>query len=182
MMVAMMSFSQQVPDFKNTPMILKADGSLGKLEKQAATKRDKGGSNPWANAYTYGATANKTVEFVSITGLASDVVLPTNAQFIFKAASEDVDPEGVFILYKAVVTKKAREIYTRKDMGKDVKDAQVALNFEKVSPGVYKIIPEGLVAGTQYGFIENKNDAAQVYLFGTEGTAPSGKKDKKKKK
>lgn len=165
----------QIPEFKNTPMILKADGSLEKLEKQTASIRDKGGSNPWANAY--GGAANKKVEFIQITGAASPVRVPTDVTFIFKAASEDVDPEGVFIIYEAVVVKNTREVYVRKDYGKSVQEKQVQLSFEKVQPGVYKIKPSNLQPGTEYGIVPNTTDASKiVYLFGTEGSKPKGKK------
>lgn len=166
----------QVPEFKNTPMILKADGTLDKLEKQSASIRDKGGSNPYANAYTFGAAA-KSVQYISITGPASPVKVDPNVNFVFKANDAEVDPEGVFIVYEAVVAKKMREVYVKKDFGRNVKDKEVSLAFEKIQPGVYKIIPSNLKPGTEYGIVPNTDNASKiVYLFGTTGTKPKGKK------
>ncbi len=174
---ATIGFAQtpKIPEFKNTPMILNADGSLGKLEKQTASVRDKGGSNPWANAY--GGGMNKKVEFIQATGAASDVRVDPNVTLIFKASDAEVDPEGVFIIYEALVVKKTREVYVRKDYGRSVQDKQATLNFEKVEPGVYKIKPDGLQPGTEYGIVPNTDGASKiVYLFGTTGTKPKGKK------
>ena len=47
----------QVPDFKNSPMIVKADGSLGKLEKPTQETKSK------QKGYSYGAS---TVTFLNI--------------------------------------------------------------------------------------------------------------------
>lgn len=166
----------QIPEFKNTPMILKADGKLDKLEKQSASIRDKGGSNPFANAYSYGATA-KSVQFISITGAESPVKVDPSVKFVFKANDAEVDPEGVFIVYEAVIAKKMREVYVKKDFGRNVKDKEVSLSFEKIQPGVYKITPQNLKPGTEYGIVPNTEGASKiVYLFGTTGEKPKGKK------
>jgi hypothetical protein len=47
----LMAQDPQVPDFKNSPMILKKDGSLGKLEKQTSEIKHK------AKAMGYGGTS-----------------------------------------------------------------------------------------------------------------------------
>ncbi|HLP51058.1 MAG TPA: hypothetical protein VK154_09265 [Chitinophagales bacterium] len=175
--VAAAAFAQEVqtPEFKNTPMYLKADGSLDKLEKQTAAIKDKGGSNPWANAY--GGGANKTVQYINCTGASSSVVLPTTATFIVKLKDAETDPDGTFVLTEAVVVKGMREVYIRKDYGRNVQEKQVTLQYQKVSPGVYKVIPDHLNPGTEYCFVTNNDDANKVVnLFKTEGTAPKGKK------
>lgn len=56
-------------------MLLKADGSLEKLEKQTSTIKDKGGSNSFANAYSFGKTAG-SVQYINLTGASSTVTGP----------------------------------------------------------------------------------------------------------
>lgn len=79
----------------------------------------------------------------------------------------------LFGLTEAVVVKSMREVYVRKDYGRNVQEKQITLKYEKVSPGVYKILPDHLNPGTEYCFVPNTADASKVVtLFRTEGTAP----------
>jgi hypothetical protein len=166
----------QTPEFKNTPMYLKADGSLDKLEKQTAALKDKGGSNAFANAYSFGKTAG-SIQYINCTGASSTVVLPTTATFVVKLTDVETDPDGTFVLTEAVVVKNMREVYIRKDYGRNVQEKQITLKYQKLTPGVYKIIPDHLNPGTEYCFVANTTDANKVVnLFRTEGTAPKGKK------
>lgn len=165
----------QVPEFKNNPMYLKADGSLEKLEKQTASIKDKGGSNGFANAYSFGKT-NGSIQYINCTGASSTVTLPTTATFVVKLTDVETDPEGTFVLTEAVVVKNMREVYIRKDYGRNVQEKQIVLKYEKVSPGVYKILPDHLNPGTEYCFVPNTADASKaVTLFRTEGAAPKKK-------
>ncbi len=178
--VAMVGFAPlqeaQTPEFKNSPMYLKADGSLDKLEKQTAAIKDKGGSNAFANAYSFGKTAG-SIQYINCIGAESSVVLPISATFVVKLKDEDTDPEGTFVLTEAVVVKNMREVYIRKDYGRNVQEKQITLKYVKVSPGVYKIIPDHLDPGTEYCFVPNTADATKiVHLFKTEGTASKKKK------
>ena len=166
----------QIPEFKNSPMLLKNDGSIEKLEKQTASIKDKGGSNPWANAYSFNRTAG-SIQYINCVGASSSVSVPTTATFIVKLTDEETDPEGTFVLTEAVVVKNMREVYIRKDYGRNVQEKQVTLKYEKVEPGVYKILPDHLTPGTEYCFVPNTPDASKVVnLFKTTGTAPKGKK------
>lgn len=166
----------QTPEFKNSPMYLKPDGSLEKLEKQTAAIKDKGGSNAFANAYSFGKTAG-SIQYVNCTGGTSSVVLPITATFVVKMKDEETDPDGSFILTEAVVVKDMREVYIRKDYGRNVQEKQITLQYQKIAPGVYKIIPDHLNPGTEYCFVANTSDASKVvHLFKSEGTASKKKK------
>lgn len=163
------------PEFKNTPTYLKPDGTLEKLEKQTSAIKDKGGSNGFANAYSFGKTTG-SIQYVNCTGPTSPVVLPTTATFVVKLTDAETDPDGTFVLTEAVVVKQMREVYIRKDYGRNVQEKQITLKYEKVSPGVYKILPDHLNPGTEYCFVPNTADASKVVsLFKTEGTAPKKK-------
>lgn len=165
----------QTPEFKNSPMYVKADGTLEKLEKQTAALKDKGGSNSFANAYSFGKTSG-SVQYINCTGAASTITLPTTATFMVKLTDVETDPDGTFVLTEAVVVKNMREVYIRKDYGRNVQEKQITLKYEKVSPGVYKILPDHLNPGTEYCFVPNTPDASKVVsLFRTEGTAPKKK-------
>jgi len=162
----LMAQDVQVPDFKNEPMLLKKDGSLGKLEKTTGEAKSKGTYNPGA---FYGGNVG-TNDYIVFQSAKSPVSVGTDAHFIVKLGDAETDPESVFYLTKAVIHKNTREIYTKKAMGKSLKDSYVQLEFEKVAPGVYKIIPKGLVAGTEYGFVSTAGGAGHtiVFLFGTK--------------
>lgn len=157
----------QVPDFKNEPMLLKKDGSLGKLEKNTGEAKSKSAGGFGGYGYYGGNVA--TNDYITFQSVKSPVVVGTDAKFIVKLGDAEVDPESVFYLTKAVVKKKTREIYTKKAMGKSLKDSYVQLNFEKIAPGVYKIIPKGLMPNTEYGFVSTAGGAGHtlVFLFGT---------------
>ena len=166
----------QIPEFKNSPVLLKADGSLEKLEKQTSALKDKGGSNAFANAYSFGKTAG-SVQYINCLGASSPVSVPTTATFVVKLSDAETDPDGTFVLTEAVVVKNMREVYVRKDYGRNVQEKQITLKYEKVEPGVYKILPDHLNPGTEYCFVPNTPDASKVVnLFKTEGAAPKKKK------
>lgn len=165
----------KTPEFKNSPMLLKADGNLEKLEKQTSTIKDKGGSNGFANAYSFGKTSG-SIQYINCTGAESTVTVPTTATFVVKLTDVETDPEGTFVLTEAVVVKNMREVYIRKDYGRNVQEKQITLKYEKVSPGVYRILPDHLNPGTEYCFVPNTPDAAKVVsLFRTEGKASKKK-------
>jgi hypothetical protein len=157
----------QVPDFKNSPMVVKKDGSLEKLEKQNSEIKTK--AVPYVGV----------TRFISITGSKSPVRVHQDAVFIFKIDAE-TDPETVFYIQKSKGDHKNREIDMEKmsawagygAKGKSVKKDQVKLNFEKVSDGVYKIRPEGLAAGNEYAFVSSTQGASggqsTVFLFGVD--------------
>ena len=156
-------FAQAVPEFRNTPMLVKADGTLGTLEKQTTEVKSKTAGGMWGAAYG-GAAA--TMMYTVFKEVESPIRVDKSATFIVKV-NEDEDPETLFNLTSAVIVKKnkTREIYTQKSGGKSVKESYVKLKFEKVSPGVYKIIPSGLTPATEYGFISSAK-AGTVFLFG----------------
>ena len=157
----------QVPDFKNSPMVLKKDGSLEKLEKQNSEIKVK--QVPYVG----------TTRFISITGGKSPVRVKADATFIVKVDAE-TDPETVFYVQASKGGAKNREIDMEKvsayagygAKGKSVKKDQVPLNFEKISDGVYKITATGLKAGTEYGFVNTAQGASgtqsTVFLFGVD--------------
>jgi hypothetical protein len=157
----------QVPDFKNSPMILKKDGSLEKLEKQNSEIKVK--KVPYVG----------TTRFISITGGKSPVRVGTDAVFIVKVDAE-TDPETVFYLQASKGGSKNREIDMEKisqyasygAKGKSVKKDQLPISYDKVSPGVYKITITGLKAGTEYAFVDASQGASgahsTVFLFGVD--------------
>jgi hypothetical protein len=157
----------QIPDFKNEPMLIKKDGSLGKLEKTAGEAKTKTAGGPWGAAY---GGANAIVYYSVFPGAASSVSVGSDAKFIVKLADAETDPASVFYLTKAIVHKNTREVYTKKAGGKSAAELHVDLDFEKVSPGVYKLVPKGLVAGTQYAFVQLSSGPNQglCYLFQTK--------------
>ena len=164
---AIVAQTPQVPDFKNSPMILKKDGSLEKLEKQNSEIKVK--SAPYVG----------TTRFISITGGKSPVRVKPDVVFIVKVDAE-TDPETVFYVQASKGGNKNREIDMEKisayagygAKGKSVKKDQIALNYEKISTGVYKITPTGLKPGTEYGFVSAGQGASgtqsTVFLFGVD--------------
>jgi hypothetical protein len=172
------SQTQQVPEFKNTPMLLKKDGSLAKLEKQVAEVKSR------VKGFSYGA---KSVTFVNILGENSPVVIdPADAQFIVKLPDAETDPETAWNLTKVISAKKSRELELSESAaaiavgfggkGKSVKRDDVKLEYEKVEPGVYKFRPvTPLTPGTEYALqntIAGNASNTTIFLFGTTGTAP----------
>lgn len=172
------SQTQQVPEFKNTPMLLKKDGSLAKLEKQVAEVKTR------VKGFSYGA---KQLTFVNILGENSPVTIdPSDAQFIVKLPDAETDPETAWNLTKVIVAKKSRELELSESAaaiamayggkGKSVKRDDVKLEFEKVEPGIYKFRPiTPLIPGTEYALqntIAGNASNTTLFLFGTTGTAP----------
>ena len=162
------TFAQtQVPDFKNSPMLLKADGSLMKLEKQNSEIKTK--AVPYVGV----------TRFISITGGKSPVRVKPNATFVMKIDAE-TDPETVFYIQASKGGAKNREIDMEKmsawagygAKGKSVKKDQIALSYEKISDGVYKITPTGLKSGVEYGFVSatqgSTGGQSTVFLFGVD--------------
>lgn len=164
---ALMAQTPQVPDFKNSPMVLKKDGSLQKLEKQNSEIKVK--KVPYVG----------TTMFLSITGGKSDVRVGTDVTFIIKTDPE-TDPETLFYVQKSKGGSKNREIDMEKvsnyaaygAKGKSVKKDQIQLTYDKISPGVYKITPTGLQKGEEYGFVSSAQGASgghsTVFLFGVD--------------
>lgn len=180
MMLSAVTFGQtaQIPDFKNVPMLLKADGSLAKLEKVVAEVKSK------TKGFSYGASV---VTFINILGEKSPVVIdPADASFIVKMPDAETDPETAWNLTKVIPAKKTRELELAQSAaaigaafgakGKSVKRDDVKLEYEKVEPGVYKFRPvTPLVGGTEYALqntISGATSNTTVFCFGTSGTAP----------
>lgn len=158
----------QIPDFKNSPMLLKSDGTIEKLEKQSSEIKMK--MNPYVGQ----------TQFLNILGGKSPVRVRPTVNFIIKLADAETDPETVFYLTKTIDSKKNREIDMMKvsawagygAKGKSVKKDQIQLNYEKVAPGVYKITPEKLLPGQEYAFVQIAQGASgaqsTVFLFGVD--------------
>jgi hypothetical protein len=90
-----------VPEFKNTPMILKSDGGLGKLEKQTGTTKQGGGGPSFGYGYGYRGNVGGNT-FITLTEPNSPVKVSTSVVFIVKLTDEETDPEGVFTLIEAI--------------------------------------------------------------------------------
>jgi hypothetical protein len=174
-----MVFAQepQIPDFKNTPMLIKADGSLAKLEKPTQEVKTK------TKGFSYGASA---VTFLNILGGHSPIKIdPKDAQFIVKMADAETDPEGFLYITKVIVSKDTRELELAQSAaagammfgsgakGKSVQRDDIKCEFTKIAPGVYKFVPgTPLTEGTEWGIVLPGNIA---FCFGTTGTAPKKK-------
>lgn len=166
---------QQVPDFKNVPMLIKGDGSLSKLEKPTIEVKSK------TKGFSYGASV---VTFLNILGGHSPIKIdPSAASFIIKMTDADTDPEGYLYITKVIVAKDTRELELAQSAaamagafggkGKSVQRDDIKAEFTKVEPGVYKFIPSTpLVPGTEYAIVLPGNVA---FCFSTTGEA-KGKK------
>ena len=162
---ALAQATPQVPEFKNVPHLLNADGSLTKLEKQTTEIKKK------AKAMGYGGVN----DVIDIEGKSSDVRVQKNAEFIVKIDA-DVDPETAFYLTKAEIQGKGREVAVSHmsmsagmgGKGKSVHKDDVILKFTKIKDGVYKITPEtALLPGEEYVFINtNQSSTPVVFCFG----------------
>lgn len=166
----------QIPDFKNTPMLVKADGSLGRLEKPTIEVKSK------SKGFSYGASV---VTFLNILGGNSPVKIdPAEASFIIKLNDAETDPEGYLYITKVIVSRDTRELELAQSAsvgasmfgggkGKSVQRDDIKAEFTKVAPGVYKFIPSTpLTPGTEWGIVLPGNVA---YCFSTTGTAPKKK-------
>ncbi len=166
----------QIPDFKNTPMLVKADGSLSKLEKPTQEVKSK------TKGFSYGASA---VTFLNILGGHSPIkIAPKDAVFIVKLADAETDPEGTVYFTKVIVAKDTRELELAQSAaagammfgggkGKSVQRDDIKPEFTKVAPAVYKFVPSvPLNEGTEYAIVMPGNVA---FCFGTTGNA-KGKK------
>jgi|ERR1043165_3962811 hypothetical protein len=163
----------QIPDFKNTPMLLKKDGSLGKLEKANSEIKAK------TKGFSYGASV---VSFINILGGHSPVKIdPADAQFILKLADAETDPEASLYLTKVIVAKDTRELELSQSAaamasafggkGKSVKRDDIKVEYTKVAPGVYKFVPSTpLTPGTEWGIVFYGSNV--TFCFATTGTAP----------
>jgi hypothetical protein len=165
----------QIPDFKMTPMLIKADGSLGKLEKptQEVKSKTKG----------YGGITSSTT-FLNILGGSSPVKIdPAAAQFVVKLYDAETDPEGTIYFTKVIVSRDTRELELAQSAvnlgfaggkGKSVQRDDIKPEFTKVAPGVYKFTPSTpLAPGTEYGIVLPGNVA---FCFATTGEAEGKKK------
>ena len=163
----------QVPDFKNTPQLVKADGSLSKLEKPTQEIKEK------EIGFSYG---KKKVTFLNILGGSSPTKIePGKATFIIKLADAETDPEGIIYFTKLERLKSSRELRLAQGAsaiasayggkGKSVQADDIKAEFTKVSPGVYKFVPSvPLVSGVEYGIAVDQrgtNQGIAVFCFAT---------------
>jgi len=176
--IATTTFAQdvQIPDFKLTPMLLKKDGSLGRLEKPTIEVKSK------TKGFSYGASV---VTFLNILGGNSSVKIdPNDATFVIKLNDAETDPEGFLYITKVIVSKDTRELELAQSAaamagafggkGKSVQRDDIKPEFTKVAPAVYKFVPSvPLTPGTEWAIVLPGNVA---YCFSTTGTAPKGKK------
>jgi hypothetical protein len=165
----------QIPDFKMTPMLVKPDGSLSKLEKPTQEVKSK------TKGFSYGASV---VTFLNILGGSSPIkVDPSNPTFIIKLNDAETDPEGTIYFTKVIVAKDTRELELAQSAtamagafggkGKSVQRDDIKPEFTKVVPGVYKFTPSTpLSPGTEYAIVLPGN---QAFCFSTTGTAPKKK-------
>ncbi len=166
----------QIPDFKMSPQLIKADGSLSKLEKPTIEVKSK------TKGFSYGASV---VTFLNILGGHSPIKLDAkDAQFIIKLNDAETDPEGILYITKVIVSKDTRELELAQSAaagammfgggkGKSVQRDDVKCDFTKIAPGVYKFVPSTpLTPGTEYGIVLPGNVA---FCFSTTGDA-KGKK------
>jgi hypothetical protein len=163
----------QIPDFKNTPMLLKKDGSISKLEKATTEVKTK------TKGFSYGASV---VSFINILGGHSPVkVDPADAMFIMKLVDAETDPEAALYLTKVQVAKDTRELELSQSAaamasafggkGKSVKRDDIKCEYTKVAPGVYKFVPSTpLTPGTEWGIVFYGSNV--TFCFATTGTAP----------
>ncbi len=163
----------QIPDFKNKPMLLKKDGSLGSLEKPTQEVKSK-----MKGMAGYGGSMTT---FLNILGGHSPILIdPSEAQFILKMGDAEVDPEGYLYITKVIVAKDTRELELAQSAaitpfgaggkGKSVQRDDIKCEFTKVAPGVYKFVPSTpLTPGTEWGIVLPGNVA---FCFGTTGKAP----------
>lgn len=151
----------QVPEFKNEPMMINSDGSPGRLEITAGDAKAASTGAGW--------TGPANMEYVIFPGAHSTVKTGTDTRFIIKLTDAEVDPDGLLFLCKAIIHKNTRIVYTTKSYESYSKDMFIDCNFEKLSPGVYKLTPKALKPDTEYGFVFRKNASARaaVFMFGT---------------
>ncbi|MBL0308696.1 MAG: hypothetical protein IPP77_03125 [Bacteroidetes bacterium] len=167
----------QIPDFKMSPMLIKKDGSLSKLEKPTMEIKSK------TKGFSYGASV---VTFLNLLGGHSPVKIdPSDAQFIIKLNDAETDPEGILYLTKVMVAKDTREVELAQSAaamagafggkGKSVQRDDIAVEYTKVSPGVYKFVPSTpLTEGTEWALVVRGSNVS--FCFATTGDAKKGKK------
>jgi hypothetical protein len=158
-----------VPDFKNQPTAL-VGGKMVKLEKVSAEVKQK------VNGMGYGGVSQN----IQVDGPASPVILSSNPEFLLKVDA-DTDPETVFYLAICLKAKKVRSIEVAKTSafaaygatGKSAKRFHVALTYEKISDGLYKVkVGETLKVGEEYAFVMKSSGAtgqmSNVFCFGVK--------------
>lgn len=163
----------QMPDFKMSPQLVKADGSLSKLEKPTIEVKSK------SKGFSYGASV---VTFLNILGGHSPIKIdPKEATFVIKLNDAETDPEGILYITKVIVSKDTRELELAQSAsvgasmfgggkGKSVQRDDIKCEFTKLAPGVYKFVPSTpLTPGTEWGIVLPGNVA---FCFSTTGTAP----------
>ena len=168
----------QIPDFKNSPQLIKADGSLAKLEKPTQEIKSK-----MKGMAGYGGSMTT---FLNILGGHSPVKIdPSAASFIVKLNDAETDPEGTIYFTKVIVAKDERELELAQSAasvmgfggggkGKSVQRDDIKPEFTKVAPGIYKFLPSTpLSPGTEYAIVLPGNVA---FCFGTTGDAKKGKR------
>ena len=165
---ATFSQGQQLPDFKNEPMLVNKDGSVAKLEKAksvSSTANIHGTSvDPLDNPYA------ASTMYINCVETKSAVRADTSTKFIVKL-DEETDPETIFFLTRARVVKNTRVFYTYKT-GTYAKrqERQIPIEFKRIAPGVYKIIPAHLEPASEYAFIAQFDGGKRLvaYTFGTD--------------
>ncbi len=155
----------KVPEFRDEPVPVLSDGSLGKLEKSVGDSRA-------ASADAYRATGfggSVNLQYAIYPDAHSTVKLSTDTRFVIKLSDAEVDPEGIIYLTKATTRKNTRIVYTTKTYGAGTADLFIGCDFEKLAPGVYRLTPKNLKPNTDYGFVFRKAPSAQavVFLFAT---------------
>lgn len=167
----------QIPDFKMSPMLIKKDGSLAKLEKPTMEVKSK------TKGFSYGASV---VTFLNLMGGHSPVQIdPSEANFIIKLNDAETDPEGILYLTKVIVAKDTREVELAQSAaamagafggkGKSVQRDDIAVEYTKVSPGVYKFVPSTpLDPGTEWALVVRGSNVS--FCFATTGQAKGKKK------
>lgn len=158
-------FAQQIPDFKNQPMLLNEDGSLSKLEKQVSEMKVK------AKAMGYGGASS----YINLIPANSPVSLSDNTpEFVIKV-DDDIDPETVFYLTKCAVNSKNRQIEMMRTSafaaygagGKSTKKEIVALEYSKIGENVYKMtVTEALEPG-EYAFVNASQGSGSAGAAGS---------------
>ena len=155
----------KVPEFRDEPVPIMSDGSLGKLEKSAGDSRSSS-----AEAYRptgFGGSVN--MQYAIYPDAHSNIKLSTDTRFVIKLSDAEVDPESLIYLTKATTRKNTRIVYTTKTYGAGTADLFITCDFEKLAPGVYRITPKNLKPATDYGFVFRKSPSGQavVFLFAT---------------
>ena len=160
----MMAQNVVVPEFKNEPMPVKNDSTLGRLE---FTHFDPDKTDPAVTQILFMSVSQQ--DYYTYDYPKSPVRLQTSTRFMIKLSDPEMDPESVFLLTKVAASKKNRVVYAsgKQPFGPSMK---VKIEFVKIAPGIYQIIPEQLLPNTEYAFVYIPDTGSHVrcYLFGVD--------------